>query len=107
MGTSVTNHYLTCETRQLNKRGAPYGFKRTTQRTLEPWERWLLETMARCGLETQKHAMLHLIGELVDETCGTLEKAGLDGPRILDIRLKMAQELKDQLESLLSGKGDL
>jgi len=93
--------FLVTETRKLNKNGSPYGFKQTQQREMKPWASWALDMLGRLNNDHRKHALLGLIPALVDETCETMLKAGIEGARVTDIRFKLCQEFKDGLLSRL------
>jgi hypothetical protein len=91
------------ETRRLNKNGRPFGFRQTTRRELQPWELWALNILSRCNDVNRKTALLGLVSVLVQETCETMLNAGIDGPKVTEIRFKLCQELKDDLLSKLDG----
>jgi hypothetical protein len=99
---NVDRHvFAVTETRRLNRNGRPFGFRQTTRRELQPWELWALNILSRCNDGNRKAALLSLISILVQETCETMLKAGIDGPKVTDIRFKLCRELKDELLSKL------
>ena len=104
---SVEKHvFAVTETRRLNKSGRPFGYRQTMRRELQPWELWALDILSRCNDDNRKQALLGLIPVLVEETCETMLKAGIDGPKVTDIRFKLVQEFKDELLSKLGADED-
>jgi len=107
MRATKSQDFLVTETRKLNKNQRPYGVKQVERRELALWESWALNMFSRYNDENRKEALMALIPILVQETCETLLKSGMDGPKVTDIRFKLLQEYRDDLLSRLGSNSSV